>query len=788
LAAECVDLILNGRRGQALTLVARRFATTLTDTLLSTKRNSCLAVPGALAALGALAPALAETIASEVSDRDTVVVTGVREKEAAAGTKTNTPLMEIAQTITVIDGDELARRNARSINQALGYVAGISPNQRGGTVTRYDQLLVRGFAPGVYLDGMRLLAGPYSTPQIDFNRIDRLDVVKGPASVLYGNSTPGGLVNLTSKLPEAETFHRLEFAAGNYDTQLATVDINRPLDDKQRWLFRFVGGAQQNEGFVENTQSERVHVSPSLTFAPSADTSVSIIAAYQHDPKGGGYSGVPAFGSVLPNPIGDLPLDINTGDPGYEIFDRYQRSVATLLRHDFSDRVTLRTNMRFQNTELSYRQLYVEGFATTGTGANRNTDFSTLVRGGGGADEDFDTFTADSQLSIAMATGRLEHKLLAGVDYQDITGENFQRFNAGVSTNPLTSVPNLRLFAPVYGGTLPTRDLTLLSPAYINTDTERDQVGVYLQDQISIDRLQLIASGRYDWYDQDSLNKKNGVTTPLSQEAFTTRIGALYEFTTGIAPYVSYSESFEPQTGATYDGTSFEPVTGRQYEAGVKYQPSGTNAIFTLSAYDLRRQKVPVGHPAAGTGVIPSNAQVQIGEVVIRGVEIEGRGELAPGFDIALAGTYTDAEIAQGAPASGITPTTTGTRPLGTPEWTASSFLSFDFGRSELSEGAIAGLTVGGGARYVDGSNGATNYLVVNGASVFTRFETDSYVLLDAMLSYDMERVAPSFAGLEVALNAANLLDKRHVTACPFLNSCYFGASRTVTATVRYAW
>lgn len=722
-----------------------------------------------------------------VSERNTIVVTGVRDKGTGSGTKTDTPLMETPQTITVIDAEELRRRNARSLNHALTYVAGVSPNQRGAMVTRYDQMFIRGFSPGLYLDGMRLIAGPYSTPQVDFNRIDHLDIVKGPASVLYGNSTPGGLINLTSKVPEATAFQRLELAAGNYDSQRLDVDINRPLDEDGTWLFRLMSGAQRSDGLTKMTENERKHFSPAITFAPSASTSLTLIGAYQHDPKGGGYSGVPAFGSVLPNPLGELPRDINTGDPNYEVFDRYQRSIATLFRHDFNDWISLRTHARFQNTELSYRQLYVNGFATTGTVASRNTDFSTITRGGGGADEDFDTLTADTSLTLKLSTGPLSHSVLAGVDYQKTDGENIQRFNEAVTTNPLTSIPTLSLFAPVYRGVLPTRDLTQLSTAYINNDTEREQVGVYLQDQMEIEKLQLIASGRYDEYDQDTLNKRNGVTTPLSQHAFTMRFGALYELPMGFAPYVSYSESFEPQAGNTYQGDPFDPVTGEQYEVGVKYQPQGTNAIFTLAGYDLRRQKVPVGHPGAGSNGIPSSAQIQIGEVVIRGVELEGRGEVAPGWDVTLTGTYMDAETTQGAPASGITPSTTGTRPLGIPEWMASTFVSYDF-EANSSAGTLHGLTLGAGVRYVGGSDGTTTYLFVNGRNIFTSFTTDSFTLVDAMASYDLGRVHSSLSGAQLAVNVANLFDERHVTACPFNNSCYFGAARTIVGTLTYEW
>ncbi|WP_157215653.1 TonB-dependent siderophore receptor [Flavisphingomonas formosensis] len=729
------------------------------------------------------------------SPGETIVVTGLKERQTGAGTKTDTPLMKTPQIISVIDNDELTRRNALSINQALSYVAGVAANQRGGMVTRYDQLVLRGFTPGVFLDGMRLLAGPYSMPQIDFNRIDHIDVVKGPASVLYGNSTPGGLVALASKMPEPTPSGRFELQAGNYAALRAVGDVNMPLDSQGRILTRIVGGWQKSDGFTKYTHSKRWHISPMVTFAPGDATSLTLIAAYQRSPSGGGYSGVPAYGSVLPNPNGALPSNINTGDPGYERYDHRAKSVEALFRHDFNRHLSFRSSARFQNNKLSYRQLYVAGFATTGTGANRNSDYSTIIRGGGGADEDFNMLTLDNSLSAKFATGPLQHTVLVGIDYQHISGENFQQFNTGQTGNPLTSIPNLSLYAPSYGGTLPSFDLTLLSANYVNTFSKRNQTGIYFQDQISIGKLQLIASGRYDWYDQTTLNKKPGGTvTKLEQTAFTTRFGVLYELPFGLAPFASYSKSFEPQSGTTYDGIPFVPVTGRQYEAGLKYQPLGTQAIFTLSAYDLRRQKVPVGDPRAGTAGIPSNAQVQIGEVRVRGVEFEGRGEIVPGFDVVVAGTYTDAIITKGTPAvpptatNSGTPTTSGTRQLGTPKWQGSAFLSYDFGKSAQASEPLAGLSLGAGARYVGGSDGTTSYAVINNVTTFQRFTTRGFTLIDALIGYDLGRLSPSLDGISAAVNAANLFDKRHVTACPFTNSCYFGAGRTVIGSLRYSW
>lgn len=400
----------------------------------------------------------------------------------------------------------------------------------------------------------------------------------------------------------------------------------------------------------------------------------------------------------------------------------------------------------------------------------------------------------DNHLNAKFETGFIKHNMLVGLDYQRITGENVQQFNTGQTANPLTSIPNLSLFAPTYGGTLPSFDLTRLSAAYINTYGKRDQTGVYFQDQMSIGRLQLIASGRLDSYEQVTLNKKNSAVTKLSQDAFTMRLGALYEFAFGVSPYFSYSESFEPQAGATYLGIPFDPVTGRQYEGGVKFQPHGTGALFTVSVYDLRRQKVPATDPAAGTNGIPANAQIQIGEVRVRGVEFEGRGELFPGFDVIAAASYTDAIITKGMPAVAPTatsngmPTTTGTRQLATPKWSVSSFLSYDMGKGGKAGGPLAGLSFGAGLRYVAGSDGTTSYLVVNNVTTFQRFHTDGFMLVDALLGYDLGKVSPSLEGWSVAVNATNLFDKTHISACPFNNSCYYGAPRTVIGSVRYNW
>lgn len=747
-------------------------------------RGALLATCATVGMLGSTLPACARTLSDEDQQRlrnEDIVVEGQREKKSASsGTKTDVPLIATPQSITVIDQEELTRRNALSINQALGYVAGVAPNQRGNVATRYDQLFLRGFAPGVFMDGMRLLGGVYAIPQVDFHLVESVDVVKGPAGVTYGSGTPGGLINLTSKLPYAGAGGRIEMAAGNYALLRSSIDVNQPLDTDNRWLFRMIAGAEESDGFIRGTANRRYYARPMLTFAPDKATSVTLILNYQRDPESGSYSGVPVYGSALPNPFGVLPVDFNTSEPSYEAFDRTQKSATLLFRHDLNDRLSWTTNARYLAIGLHYRQIYGSGFVTRGG----NSDLSTLQRGGGGSDEAFQTFTIDNHLVGKLDTGPVRHTILAGVDWQHNRGKNFQAFFTGTSANPVTNIPDLSLFAPAYGVPLPSFPIN-----QTHNFTRRDQVGVYLQDQIAIGGLQFIASGRWDTYSQTTQNLNANSVTRLNQTAFTTRLGALYETKVGLSPFVSYSESFEPQAGATADGASFIPVTGRQYEAGLKYQPRGTTALFTLSAFDLRRRNVPIADPRAGTGNVPTNAQVQIGEVAIRGIELDGRGTVAPGFDVVVAATYNDPRVTQGSPMVGTGDQlsgVTGTRPLGVPQWSASSFLSYDLGKAGMGS-ALGGLSLGAGVRYVAESDG-TATTVAAGRSVTRRFQSPDYWLADLMLGYDLGRVSPAMAGLTLTANIANLFDTRHITSCFFNNGCYYGASRTFVGSLRYSW
>lgn len=726
-----------------------------------------LAGASALVLMMAAGPVLAaEVDADGVADVSQVVVTGSSATRAVTSTKTDTPLIEVPQSVTVIGSEELERRNVQSISQALTYVAGVGPNQRGNVAVRYDQLTIRGFSPGVFLDGMRLLGGTYSSPQIDFHRVEQVDIIKGPASVLYGNATPGGLINLTSKEPLADRHGQIDVAAGTQALLRANADVGGPIDADGRFLFRIIGGAEKSDGFVNYTKNERYHVSPMISFVPSDATKLTVIASYQRDPKGGSYGSVPPIGTAVDNPLVRLPVDFYDGEPTYEAFDRKQKMLTGKLNHAFSDAISYRAAARKVWVKQHYRSVYSSSLMP---------DLRTMIRGGGGSDEDFSATTFDNSVTANFATGPLAHELLLGLDYQRVSGRGYQRFVTGAANG----IPNLDLLNPVYGVTI--FDVLAGQPA---TDLKRKQTGVYLQDQIKLGGLNIIGSIRKDWYKQTTTTA--GVASVVDQDKVTYRIGALYAFDFGLSPYVSYSTSFEPQGGVNLAGIPYVPIVGRQYEAGLKYQPPGTQTILTASVYDLARQNVLVTDPAN-----PRNS-IQVGEVSTKGVELEGRGQIRPGLDFNVAATYMDTKFVRGNPPSttvvngAVQSGVTGTRPLAVPKWTLSSYLSYELGEAGVG-GWLSGFTLGGGVRYVGGSDG-TYSLVTGTVTTATRFRTDGYTLVDALIGYDLGKLSPGMEGMNLAVNVNNLFDTRHVTSCLSNNWCWYGAQRTVAATLRYKW
>ncbi len=676
--------------------------------------------------------------ADRVSETAWGPIPGYVATRSATGTKTDTPLIETPAQISVVGRDEMDAIGAQSLQQSLRYAAGITPETR-STLGGYDMLYGRGFFLDKYLDGMKLANNNgFASPQTELYGLERVEFIHGPASVLYGQASPGGLVNQISKRPTATSFGEVSLMGGSYSRFQGAFDIGGPLDREGKFLYRLTGLARQSDTQVDYAREKRLFIAPSLTWRPTADTSLTILTHYKDDPDLGLYNFVPAQGSVLGNPNGKIPTSFYAGDPGFNDLSRKQYSLGYAFEHRFNDTWTVRQNLRYLHTDGTFKQVLPLSLAANGRTLNRyvQVDYETVG-----------TFTVDNQVQAKFETGPLRHTVLAGLDYQNVADKD--RIGQAVG-------PSIDIFNPVY-------NQNIVAPGINTTNMYQtlNQTGVYLQDQMKIDRFSFLVAGRNDWVDNKTRNRLNNTATTLSDSAFTGRVGAVYQFDFGLAPYVAYTTSFQPTSGTAFGGGAFKPTTGKQVEGGVKYQPAGINSFVTLSAFNMTQQDVLTPDPAH-TGF-----SVQTGEIRSRGIEIEGQASPMDGLNLTASYSYLDSEVTRS------NSTNLGKTPLYTPSNMASAWADYT-----IQGGPARGLGFGAGARYVGATWGnSTNTLRIPG-----------FTLFDATIHYDLGGLNTALQGAKVAINASNLFDKTYVSECTNTVNCLYGYRRTIYATLSYRW
>jgi iron complex outermembrane recepter protein len=515
-------------------------------------------------------------------------VDGYVAKRSTTGTKTDTPILENPQSISVVGREQLEQQGSQTVAESLRYTAGVLAGSRPGN--RFDDIFIRGFGgfgftAGYiqFLDGLKMQRGiSYAIPNIDPYGLERVEVIKGPASVLYGQSNPGGLVNMVSKRPTERTFGEVELQVGNYNRTQAAFDLGGALDKEGRLLYRMTGLGLSSNTSVDFTDQQRIFFAPALTWRPTEDTTMTFLNHYQNDPKSFQPNYLPAQGllpgtpGVPPNPYGKLPTSFYVGDPSHDSYRREWISSGYEFEHRFSDVWTVRQNLRYQHLTSEFYAIPANPGYTNVANPNMIARAKTSV------DEAFDGIVVDNQAEAKFNTGIVSHKVLFGVDYQYSDAHRLLGQARGV--------PNLNTINPVYFQNIPR--------APFQTDQTQDfsQLGVYVQDQIKIDRLTISVAGRHDTSDIkfDTLTFANNSRTIVNQDdkAFTYRAGALYLFDVGLAPYVNYATSFEPAPYLAAGNTPLAPMTGRQHEFGVKYQPLGYDALITASYFDITQQNV----------------------------------------------------------------------------------------------------------------------------------------------------------------------------------------------------
>jgi iron complex outermembrane recepter protein len=662
-------------------------------------------------------------------------VDGVTAKRSATGTK------------TVVTADQIEILAAQNPSEALRYNAGVQV-ERFGNDPRYDWIKIRGFDTPIFLNGLQLPNSTYATPRYEPYGIERLEVLKGPASVLYGQSPPGGIVNLVTKKPLDETQREVRFQVGNHDRFQASFDVTGPIDDEKTLLYRLIGLGRLSDTEVDFVNDDRAFVAPSFTFAPNPDTTLTIEAFYIKD-DAKSLQFLPSQGTLNANPFGQIPRDLFTGEPGFDDFEREQFGIGYEFEHHFDANLSVKQNLRYTDVDVNLPVVRGFGFA----GAN---NFRNLTRRAVVFDDRIDGLTLDNQVLWTTQTGALDHQILAGLDYR--------QFDSGFSTR-LSTIQTLDVFNPVYGRPF------AFPPVTGDIGQSVEQVGLYLQDQIRYDRLVLLLSGRHDWADNETTNRLTDVERLQSDSEFTGRAGLLLELDNGFSPYVSYSTLFQPTVGIAFSGglsapafsptgEPFEPTTGDQVEAGLKFQPPGTNSLFTASLFRIEQENLLVARVGGG--------QEQVGAVAVNGFEFEAKVDMTDRLALIASYSYLDSEITNALDSSVI-----GNQLPVTPEHQAAAFANYTFG-----SGTLDGLSLGAGVRYFGKHQG-------NQANTL---ELPSYTLVDAVAKYDLGALDNRFEGAELAVNANNLFDKDYVATCGDLSTCYYGNGRQVFGTLTYRW
>lgn len=677
-------------------------------------------------------------------------VTGYVAGVTTTGTKTDTPLIESPQSVSVVTRDQMDDQGSQTVSQTLRYTPGVLAEVRPSA--RYDSVFVRGFggqgAGAAYvnfLDGLRQQRSiSYAIPTVDPWLLERIEILRGPASVLYGQAGSGGIVNLVSRRPTETPTHEVRVEAGSNNRLQTMFDAGGKLTEDGQFLYRLTGIGRRSGTQFEGVHDDRIAIAPAVTWKPTSDTSLTVLSSYQRDPEGGFYNFAPAVGTVLPNRNGKLGSGFYAGDPNYDNYTRNSASVGYQFEHRLSDVWTLRQNARYNHVDSSFKALSFSSLQADQRTANRSISRVSDMA---------NTVAVDNQAQATVATGPVDHTLLFGADWS----RGFARRDLGQFTG--VTVPTLDIFNPVYGYSYPAVR-SVQATRQIQT-----QLGLYAQDQVAYENWRLTVGVRHDRADSETVQLASNSRTSQSDTAFTWRAGLLYLFDNGITPYVNYSTSFLPNSGnysPARGGAAFSPTKGEQYEAGVKYQPPGMNSFIQLAGYSIRQRDVLTVDP------LNTLYSVQTGEIRSRGIELEGRASLTSSLDLIGAYSYIDAEVTRSNTAG-----VTGRRVPQVPHHMVSGWLNY-----RVQSGPFAGLELGGGVRYI----GRTAGNDVNS------FEVPGYTLADAAIRYDLGALRTELTGAEVTLNVSNLFDKEFVSSCSSATACFFGDRRLVLAGVRYKW
>nr|WP_314687356.1 ferrichrome porin FhuA [uncultured Pantoea sp.] len=674
----------------------------------------------------------------------------IAAKQSATGTKTDTPIEKNPQSVSVVTQEEMAMHAVTSVKGAFNYTPGVLTGNRGSSDV-IDALSIRGFSEtntNQYLDGLKLQGDNYSEFALDPYFLERAELLRGPVSVLYGKSNPGGVVALVSKRPTQETLREVQFQMGNDNLFSTGFDFGGALDDAGVYSYRLTGLARSADAQQARNKEKRYTIAPSFSWRPDENTRFDLLTYFQNEPETGYYGWLPHEGTVvgITRPDGSSykqPTDFDEGEDSNKI-SRNTKMVGYSVEHSFSDTWTVRQNLRYAELRTDYRSIYGNGYLP---------DTQQITRGSAVSHEQLNEFAVDNQAQAKFVTGQVDHTVLLGVDYQQMRNDIDAQFGAATTLSATN---------PQYGN---DAVIPFDSP-YQHLNKQR-QTGLYAQDQLEWNRWVLTLGGRYDYAMTSVQDRVGGTTSRQNDQAFTWRGGLNYIFDNGIAPYFSYSEAFIPNAGSTFEAEAFDPSRAKQYEAGVKYVPKDRPVVITGALYQLTKTKNLTADPDTQNHPF---ASVQSGEIRSRGVELEAKAALSASVNMTASYTYTNAKYTEDTLLQDRTP-------VGVPKHMASLWGDYTF-----HDTALSGVTLGAGLRYV----GESKSLYASGSRVNQNFNVASYTTVDAALKYDLGRFG--LPGSTVGVNVNNLFNRDYVASCYRDYACYWGAERRIvgTATFRF--
>ncbi|WPS07628.1 ferrichrome porin FhuA [Klebsiella aerogenes] len=679
----------------------------------------------------------------------------IAAKRSATATKTDTPIEKTPQSISVVTNEEMQMHQFQSVKEALGYTPGVTVSSRGASNT-YDFVIIRGFSSvglnqNNYLDGLKLQGDFYNDAVVDPYMLERVEVMRGPTSVLYGKSNPGGIVSMVSKRPMTEPLKEVQFKMGTDNLFQTGFDFSDALDEDGVFSYRLTGVARSNNEQQQNAEQQRYAIAPSFSWRPDDKTNFTFLSYFQNEPETGYYGWLPKEGTVQPLPNGGhLPTSFNEGATN-NTYSRNQKMVGYSFEHGFNDTFTVRQNLRFSEMKVAQKSAYGTGLCNNSMNAFNSYCQSLtpeqqahyLGRGTVVDNERLQNFSVDTQLQSNFSTGNVDHILLTGVDYMRMRNDISALFG---------NAPSLDL------NNLPSMSSVDFGDAVPYQMNESKQTGIYLQDQAEWNKWVLTLGGRYDWSKQATTVRSDNGYIERNDHQFTWRGGINYLFDNGISPYVSYSQSFEPNAFSLYSTprVAYEPSKGEQYEAGVKYVPKDMPVVVTGAVYQLTKSDTLMADPNNALNQVPA------GEIRSRGVELEAKAALNANINMTASYTYTDAIYTKDTNLKGNTV-------VQVPKHMASLWGDYTF-----YDGPLSGLTLGTGGRFIGSSYG----------DPANTFKVGSAAVMDAVVKYDLARFG--MAGSNIAVNVNNLLDREYVASCFETYGCFWGAERQVVATATF--